>query len=149
MRKAVIFGLMLIFLICCCYVFFTIQTIRKVEEKIISPDGKYFLIISKESPLMSFGSGKTELRLYRSCYLYAGKCMFGEFPLRIEKWDIQNKEIFIKIRQHDVTNSSYIKQYTNKNTHIGKFNLFYQIAYENYVETGTIYMRGGRRINGL
>jgi hypothetical protein len=119
-----------ILLFCCCYVFFTVITIKQAEKKISSPDGKYFLFLTKKPPLMSFGSGKTEIRLYTSYYLHLGKCMLGEFPFEIEEWDLKTKEILIKIRQHNLSNDSYVRQYTDGNNRIGNFKIIYQIIYD-------------------
>ena len=133
-KKIVLIGLILFSFICCYYILSTIKIIKNAEDKIISPDSKYFLLINKIPPIMSFGSGKTELRLYTSYYFFSGKCLLGEFPVEIEEWNIQNKTIYIKIRQHDVSNASYVKQFTDKNSNIGRFNMVYQVVYPNFIE---------------
>jgi hypothetical protein len=76
---------------------------------------------------MSFGSGHREFRLYTSYYLFLGKCSFGEFPIEIDNWDIDNKKIHILIEQLDFFNAGYIKPFIDKNTHIGNFKLYYDV----------------------
>jgi hypothetical protein len=81
---------------------------------------------------MFFGSGKKEMRLYTSYYLFLGKCIFGEFPIKIINWDLKNKVVSLEILQHRAENLSYIQQYISKNSHLGKFRLEFQIKMKHF-----------------
>ena len=111
------------------YIIYVHTIFNESEYVYYSPQNRYFLVVTKKEPIMSFGSGKRELRLFTSFYLYLGKCTMGEFPIEIEKWDIDCKTINIRIPQHHISNISYVKQYTDRNTNIGMFKLFYNIEY--------------------
>jgi hypothetical protein len=104
----------------------------KSQERVPSPNGRYYVLIHKKEPLLSFGSGKKELRLYTSYYLFLGKCVFGEFPLKIIEWDLKNNIILIEISEYRIENMPYINQYTNLNKRLGNFDLQYKIQTKKY-----------------
>lgn len=105
----------------------TAITLEKAQGKILSSNGKYFILISKKNSKMSFGSGKNEIRLYTSYYWLLGKCIYGEFPIKIIGWDLLTKEIQIEILEHRIENMPYILQFINKNDYLGDFKLIYQL----------------------
>jgi hypothetical protein len=128
MKKVIIFISILSFIFIFIYIYSTYFVFKHSDEKILSSNGKYILSISSKNPIMSFGSGHKELRLYTSFYLYLDKCILGEFPVELYSWDIVNKTINLNIQQHEISNLSYIYQYTNKNKKLGIFNINYQIV---------------------
>ena len=104
----------------------------KIKKIIMSPNEKYYLTIVYKEPIMAFGSGHNELRLYSS-YRFLGKCLFGEFSFDIKSWNLENNEIIIKINNYKSEDMySYINQWTNKNTSIGRFKISYE--YVNTIE---------------
>jgi hypothetical protein len=76
---------------------------------------------------MSFGSGTKEIWLYTSWYWYAGKCRFGEFPIKIVGWNLYNRIIYIQIALTNSANMPYIIQYTESNRYLGNFKIEYEI----------------------
>ena len=127
MKRRIIFIICSSILIIFFYIINTINIIKNAEYIYYSPKNKYLLISTKKEPIMSFGSGNREFRLYTHYFLFLGKIKFGEFPIEIENWDIDNKKIYIRIEKLDFFMSGTIKSWTDKNTHIGIFKLRYNI----------------------
>jgi hypothetical protein len=69
MKKNFILGTLFVIIII-LYIINTTIIFKKSQKIFISPNGKYYILILKKEPLMSFGSGKNEMRLYTSYYFF-------------------------------------------------------------------------------